>query len=94
MLAPTTSDVGAGRNGRFGELLGSGANPAQALRTIGSTVEGVASTAVALKLSAKYSIDLPTARVVDLAMRQELTGTRAAEQLRYLFEAALRPSPR
>src|SRR5688572_10866159 len=29
-----------GRNGRFGQLLGSGASPAQALRTIGSTVEG------------------------------------------------------
>jgi glycerol-3-phosphate dehydrogenase (NAD(P)+) len=83
-----------GRNGRFGELLGSGASPAQALRTIGSTVEGVASTTVALKLSAKYSIDLPTAGVVDLAMRQELADGQAAEQLRLLFQAALRQPSR
>ena len=62
-----------GRNGRFGQLLGSGASPAQALRTIGSTVEGVANTAVALDLAARYSIDLPTARAVDLALREELT---------------------
>jgi glycerol-3-phosphate dehydrogenase (NAD(P)+) len=79
----------SGRNGRFGQLLGSGVSPAQALRTIGSTVEGVANTAVALDLAARYSIDLPTARAVDLALREELTNEHAAEQLRQLFEAAL-----
>jgi glycerol-3-phosphate dehydrogenase (NAD(P)+) len=84
-----------GRNGRFGRLLGSGASPVQALRTIGSTVEGVANTAVALDLAARHSIDLPTARAVDLALREELTDEHAAEQLRHLFEATLRrhPSP-
>jgi glycerol-3-phosphate dehydrogenase len=54
---------------------------------------GVANTAVALKLAARYSIDLPTARVVDLALREELTDARAADQLRQLFEAAMRPHP-
>jgi glycerol-3-phosphate dehydrogenase (NAD(P)+) len=83
-----------GRNGRFGQLLGSGSSPGQALRTIGSTVEGVANTAVALKLAARYSIDLPTARVVDLALREQLTDERAAEQMRQLFEAAMRPHHR
>jgi glycerol-3-phosphate dehydrogenase (NAD(P)+) len=82
-----------GRNGRFGQLLGAGASPAQALRTIGSTVEGVASTAVALDLAARYSIDLPSARAVDLALREELTDVHAADQLRHLFEAALRAHP-
>jgi glycerol-3-phosphate dehydrogenase (NAD(P)+) len=80
----------SGRNGRFGQLLGSGARPAQALRTIGSTVEGVAGTVAALELSARYAIDLPTARAVDLALREELTDEHAAEQLRHLFEATLR----
>lgn len=80
-----------GRNGRFGQLVGSGASPAQALRTIGSTVEGVASTTVALALAARYSIDLPTARAVDLALHEGLTDAHAAEQVRHLFEAALRP---
>jgi glycerol-3-phosphate dehydrogenase (NAD(P)+) len=79
-----------GRNGRFGQLLGAGASPAQALHAIGSTVEGVASTAVALNLAGRYSIDLPTARAVDLALREELTGEQAADQLRHLFEATLR----
>ncbi len=79
----------SGRNGRFGQLLGAGASPAQALRAIGSTVEGIAGTAAALDLAARYSIDLPTARAVDLALRDELTNERAAEQLRQLFEAAL-----
>ena len=63
-----------------------------ALRTIGSTVEGVANTTAALELAARYSIDLPTARAVDLALREELTGEHAAEQLRRLFEAALHPA--
>ena len=82
----------SGRNGRFGQLLGTGASPVQALRTIGSTVEGVANTTAALELAARYSIDLPTARAVDLALREELTGEHAAEQLRRLFEAALHPA--
>src|SRR5436190_19332526 len=56
----------SGRNGRFGQLLGTGASPVQALRTIGSTVEGMANTTAALDLAARYTIDLPTARAVDL----------------------------
>jgi len=79
-----------GRNGRFGQLLGSGVSPEQALRTIGSTVEGVVNTAVALDLAARYSIDLPTARAVNLALHEELTDEHAADQLRHLFEATLR----
>jgi glycerol-3-phosphate dehydrogenase (NAD(P)+) len=62
-----------GRNGRFGQLLGSGATPEQALRSIGSTVEGVANTAVALGLADRYSIELPTARAVDMALHRHLT---------------------
>lgn len=82
-----------GRNGRFGQLLGSGASPQQALRTIGSTVEGMTNTAVALDLAKQYSIDLPTARAVDLALREELTDEHAADQLRQLFEATLKSHP-
>jgi len=82
-----------GRNGRFGQLLGSGASPAQALRTIGSTVEGVANTMAALDLADRHTIDLPTARAVDLALHDELTGEHAIEQLRHLFMATLRPQP-
>jgi hypothetical protein len=48
-------------------------------------VEGVASTAAALRLAARAQLDLPTARVVDLALTQDLTGERVSDQLRDLF---------
>ncbi len=78
-----------GRNGRFGQLLGAGATPEQALRSIGSTVEGVANTAVALGLAARYSIDLPTARAVDLALHQQLTEDTGVELMRRLFTTTM-----
>jgi glycerol-3-phosphate dehydrogenase (NAD(P)+) len=80
-----------GRNGRFGQLLGSGATPEQALRSIGSTVEGVANTAVALGLADRYSIELPTARAVDMALHQHLTEEDGMEQIRRLFTTTMSP---
>jgi len=74
-----------GRNGRFGRMLGSGATPKAALRSIGSTVEGVASTAAALTLADRAGLDLPTARVVELALTEDLTGERVSDRLRELF---------
>lgn len=74
-----------GRNGRFGRLLGSGATPRTAFRSIGSTVEGVASTSAALKLADRAGLDLPTARVVELALTEDLTGERVSERLKDLF---------
>ena len=61
---------GHGRNGRFGRLLGSGATVEGAIRSIGSTVEGVANTAPALLLAARTRLDLPSARVVELALKR------------------------
>jgi glycerol-3-phosphate dehydrogenase (NAD(P)+) len=74
-----------GRNGRFGRLLGSGATVDGAIRSIGSTVEGVANTAVALRLATRAGLDLPSARVVELALKADLTGERVSDQLRDLF---------
>ena len=74
-----------GRNGRFGRLLGSGATVDGAIHSIGSTVEGVANTAAALRLAKRADLDLPTARVVELALTQDLTGERVSDQLRELF---------
>lgn len=79
-----------GRNGRFGQLLGSGSTPEQALRSIGSTVEGVPNTTAALRFASQYSIDLPTARAVDLALHAQLTQDDGTEQMRRLFETTLR----
>ncbi len=70
-----------GRNGRFGRLLGSGATVAGAIRSIGSTVEGVARTEAALQLAKRAGIDLPTARAVELALTQDLTGEKVSDQL-------------
>jgi len=74
-----------GRNGRFGRLLGSGLTVDGAVQTIGSTVEGVTNTAPALQLAAGASLDLPSARVVELALTEDLTGERVSERLRDLF---------
>ncbi|MGZ4571567.1 MAG: NAD(P)H-dependent glycerol-3-phosphate dehydrogenase, partial [Blastococcus sp.] len=68
---------GHGRNGRFGRLLGEGTTVDAAIRSIGSTVEGVANTAVALELAARAGLDLPSARIVDQALRAELTDDLA-----------------
>lgn len=83
-----------GRNGRFGRLLGSGSLPDQALRSIGSTVEGIANTTAALGLAERYDIDLPTARAVDLALRGGLQDEHALEQVRQLFTTSLRQPTR
>jgi len=76
---------GHGRNGRFGRLLGSGATVEGAIRSIGSTVEGVSNTAPALELAARTRLDLPSARVVELALTEDLTGERVTDRLRDLF---------
>jgi glycerol-3-phosphate dehydrogenase (NAD(P)+) len=70
-----------GRNGRFGRLLGSGSTLDGAIRSIGSTVEGVTSTAAALQLAARAGLDLPSARAVQLALAQDLTGDRVSDRL-------------
>jgi glycerol-3-phosphate dehydrogenase (NAD(P)+) len=78
-----------GRNGRFGRLLGSGATVQGAIHSIGSTVEGVANTPAALHLAERAHLDLPTARAVELALTQDLTGERVSDQLRDLFRTVV-----
>jgi glycerol-3-phosphate dehydrogenase (NAD(P)+) len=78
-----------GRNGRFGRLVGAGATPEQALKAIGSTVEGTANTRAALALASKLMIDLPTARTVDLLLREEIAGQEGFQRLLALFAMAL-----
>lgn len=78
-----------GRNGRFGRLLGTGATVEGALASIGSTVEGVGATGSALRLAARSGLDLPTARVVELALAEDLTGERVSDRLRDLFRTVV-----
>jgi len=74
-----------GRNGRFGRLLGAGSSVESALHAIGSTVEGVANTTAALALAEQSGIDLPSARIVDRALRQDASKEGAVERLREIF---------
>ena len=78
-----------GRNGRFGRLLGAGASVESALSAIGSTVEGVDNTAAALALAERSGIDLPSARIVERALRQDASEEGAVERLREIFVEAL-----
>jgi glycerol-3-phosphate dehydrogenase (NAD(P)+) len=78
-----------GRNGRFGRLLGAGVSIDDALRSIGSAVEGAASTAAALALAERHGIDLPSARIVDSALRQGAADEGAVQRLRDVFLEAL-----
>jgi glycerol-3-phosphate dehydrogenase (NAD(P)+) len=81
-----------GRNGRFGRLVGAGATPDQARKAIGSTIEGTANTRAALALASKLMIDLPTARTVDLLLREEVAGEQGFQRLLALFAMALSSS--
>jgi glycerol-3-phosphate dehydrogenase (NAD(P)+) len=78
-----------GRNGRFGRLVGAGATPEQALKAIGSTVEGTANTGAALALASKLMINLPTARTVDILLREEIAGEQAFQRVLALSAMAL-----
>jgi glycerol-3-phosphate dehydrogenase (NAD(P)+) len=80
-----------GRNGRFGQLLGSGSTTEQALRSINSTVEGVANTKVALGLADRYGLDLRTARAVDLALHRQFTDDQGMDHIRQVFTSTLWP---
>ena len=42
-------------------------------------------TAAALRLAARARLDLPSARVVELALTEDLTGERVSDRLRDLF---------
>jgi glycerol-3-phosphate dehydrogenase (NAD(P)+) len=84
-----------GRNGRFGRLLGAGVPIDDALASIGSAVEGASNAAAALALAERHGIDLPSARIVDSALRQGAADEGAVERLRDVFLEALsgrRPS--
>lgn len=78
-----------GRNGRFGQLLGTGTTVEAAVRSIGSTVEGVANTAAALQLAERAGVDLVSAQIVGAALQRAATEELTVEWLRDMFLAAL-----
>jgi glycerol-3-phosphate dehydrogenase (NAD(P)+) len=70
-----------GRNGNFGRLLGAGQTPDQALKTIGSTVEGVANTAASLALAEKVGVEIHAARAVEAVLAEKMAPDEAITAL-------------
>ena len=71
----------AGRNGKFGKLLGEGHTPAQALDKMKTTVEGYANARAAAALADKYDLELPVVDVIAKVIHYGLSPREAIERL-------------
>ena len=71
----------AGRNGKFGRLLGEGLTPAQALDKMQTTVEGYANARAAAALADKYDLELPVVDVIAKVIHYGLSTREAIERL-------------
>jgi glycerol-3-phosphate dehydrogenase (NAD(P)+) len=71
----------AGRNGKFGKLLGEGHTPAQALDKMQTTVEGYANARAAAALADKYDLELPVVDVIAKVIHYGLSPREAIERL-------------
>lgn len=70
-----------GRNGRFGQLVGSGTSPEQALAEMNTTVEGYANARTAVALADRYGLDLPVLTVVAKVVHYGMPPREAIERL-------------
>jgi glycerol-3-phosphate dehydrogenase (NAD(P)+) len=71
----------AGRNGKFGRMLGEGLTPAQALDKMNTTVEGYANARAAAALADKYDLELPVVDVIAKVIHYGLSPRDAIERL-------------
>jgi glycerol-3-phosphate dehydrogenase (NAD(P)+) len=71
----------AGRNGKFGKLLGEGHTPAQALDKMQTTVEGYANARAAAALADKYDLELPVVDVIAKVIHYGMSPREAIERL-------------
>ena len=71
----------AGRNGKFGKLLGEGLTPAQALDKMATTVEGYANARAAAALADKYDLELPVVDAIAKVIHYGLSPRDAIERL-------------
>ncbi len=69
------------RNRRFGEALGQGRSPEEALRTIGETVEGVPTARAAVTKARQLGVPVPVGEAVVRILDGEWTPKEAVEQL-------------
>jgi glycerol-3-phosphate dehydrogenase (NAD(P)+) len=71
----------AGRNGKFGRLLGEGLTPAQALDKMHTTVEGYANARAAAALADKHDLELPVVDVIAKVIHYGMSPREAIERL-------------
>jgi len=71
----------AGRNGKFGRLVGLGRNPKDALEEMNTTVEGYANARAAAALADKYDLDLPVVDIIAKVIYYDLPPREAIERL-------------
>ena len=69
------------RNRRLGELIGGGASRADALASIGETVEGVTTTPAALRLAARLGVELPIAAALQAILDEQISPQEALTAL-------------
>ena len=69
------------RNRRLGELIGRGASRADALASIGETVEGVSTTPAALRLASRLGVELPIAAALQAILDEEISPQDALAAL-------------
>ena len=69
------------RNRRLGELIGGGSSRADALASIGETVEGVTTTPAALRLAARLGVELPIAAALQAILDEQISPQEALTAL-------------
>ena len=69
------------RNNRCGLLLGQGIPPQEAVRQVGMVVEGINALPAAMKLSAKYGVEMPLATAVNAVVNHGADPKEAVAKL-------------
>jgi glycerol-3-phosphate dehydrogenase (NAD(P)+) len=76
-----TCDSSLSRNHTLGEGLARGRSMKEMMESIGSTVEGVPTTAVALKISRKLGVDMPITKRIYRVLYEGLSPAKAMSEL-------------
>jgi glycerol-3-phosphate dehydrogenase (NAD(P)+) len=76
-----TCDSSLSRNHTLGEGLARGRSMKEMIESIGSTVEGVPTTAVALKISRELGVDMPITERIYRVLYEGLTPAKAMAEL-------------
>ena len=76
-----TCDSSLSRNHTLGEGLARGRSMKEMMESIGSTVEGVPTTAAALKISKELGVDMPITKRIYRVLYEGLTPAKAMAEL-------------